>query len=98
MPYVSLGYAAQEAQLQVQQLNVSLEDNSVVSTSGSTATINCGQAVQEVRSCLFIDDSAGTVAPVTAANTTVSGSNVTLTLSAAMAAHDELRLDVILVS
>ena len=71
-----------------QTLVLKKADNQVVSTSGSTATINVGQAISEVRCALFVDDSAGTSAPVVASNRSVSGNSVTLTLSAALADAD----------
>lgn len=82
--------AVQETCLSVQELTVKLADNQIVSTSGSTATINVYENIKEVRSCQFFDDSAGTAAPVTAANRAVSGTQVTLTLSAPLAAADAI--------
>lgn len=79
-----------EVCLSVQELTVTLADNQIVSTSASTATINVGEPIKQVRSCTFFDDSAGTSAPVTAANRTISGNTVTLTLSAPLAAADAI--------
>ena len=67
-----------------------------MSTSGSTATIDCGQVISEVRCALFVDDSAATVAPVVAANRSVSGEFVTLTLSAPLAAADAIILEYVI--
>jgi len=92
MSYLSTGSAAQAVQLQVQELIVNINDSQVVSTSASTVTIDCGQEVASVKEALFIDNSAGTIAPVVAASQSISGSNVTLTLSAALAADDSVRL------
>ena len=92
MAYLSQGSAAQGVQLKVQELIVSNKDTAVVSTSASTITIDCGQAVSAVREALFIDDSAATVAPVVASNQSISGSTVTLTLSAPFANNDSVRL------
>ena len=92
MSYLSVGSDAQRVQLQVEELIVQIGDTSVVSTSGSTATIDCGQTVTSVVEALFIDNSAGTIAPVVAADRVVSGSQVTLTLSAPFAANDSIRL------
>lgn len=97
MSYVSTDSNVQDVQLKVQQLVVTLQDNSVVSTSASTATIDVKQTIDSVRCALFIDDSAGTSAPVTAANRSVSGSTVTLTLSAALAAADAIILEYVTV-
>lgn len=85
---------AQGIELKVQELVVKSLD-SIVTTSGSTATIDVGQTISEVRGALFIDDSAGTSAPVTAANRAVSGTTVTLTLSAALASADAIVLYVV---
>lgn len=79
-------------QLKVQELVVTKADAALVSTSGSTATIDVKEPIGEIRCALFIDDSAGTVAPVAAANRSVSGTSVTLTLSAAMADADSIVL------
>ncbi len=79
--------------LKVQSLVLKTSDNEVVSTSGVTATIELGETISEIRSAIFVDDSAGTAAPVTAANRAVSGTQVVLTLSAAMAAADAIKID-----
>ncbi len=92
MSYLSKNPSVQDLQLKVQELCVKLADVSVVSTSGSTATINVQETISEVRNAIFIDDSAGTAAPVVASNRSVSGSSVTLTLTAALAAADSIVL------
>jgi len=92
MSYLSNDASVQRVQLKVQELCVKLSDNEIVSTSGSTATIDVQQDISEVRSALFIDDSAGTSAPVVASNRSVSGSSVVLTLSAPLAAADSIIL------
>lgn len=89
--YLSQGSQAQGIQLNVQELVVVITD-SIVTTSGSTATIDVGQAINTIQGALFADDSAATVAPVVFANQVVSGSTVKLTLSAAMATHDYIVL------
>lgn len=91
MSYLSVGSDAQRTQLKVQELVVKSIDN-IVTTSGVTATIDVQQTISEVRAALFIDDSAATSAPVVAANRSVSGSTVTLTLSAALASADAIVL------
>lgn len=75
-------------QLKVQEVCVKLGDSYIVSTSGSTATLDFQETLTEVRSVIFTDDSAGTAAPVVAANRVVSGTTVVLTLSAPLAAAD----------
>jgi hypothetical protein len=97
MPYVSSQYAQQAVQLAVQSMTVQLADNSVVSTSGSTATVDVGNDIDHVTCALFVDDSAATCAPVVASNRSVSGSTVTLTLSAALAADDAIILQYVTV-
>lgn len=84
--------AVMSVQLKVQELNVKLSDSQIVSVSGSTATIDVGETISEIRSATFLDDSAGTNAPVVASNRSVSGSAVTLTLSAPLAAADCITL------
>lgn len=96
MSYLSLNAAVADVQLKVQSLVLKKADNQVVSTSGSTATVDVGQPIQEVRAVLFIDDSAGTSAPVTAANRVVSANAVTLTLSAALADADCLIVEYVI--
>lgn len=92
MSYLSKGSDAQAQQLKVQELVVGFADTQLYTASGSTITVDCGQTVSAVKNCLFIDDSAGTVAPVVAASVSISDSDVTLTLSAAFAANDSVRL------
>lgn len=90
--YLSQGSQAQFIQLNVQELVVQITD-SIVTTSGSTATIDVGQAINTVVGALFADDSAATVAPVVAANRVISGTTVKLTLSAPLAANDFIILN-----
>lgn len=90
--YQSKDSGVQQAQLKVQEVCVKLSDTQVVSTSGSTATIDVKETIGEIRQALFLDDSAGTNAPVVASNRSVSGTAVTLTLSAAMTSADSITL------
>lgn len=90
--YVAKSPAPQAVQLKVQELTLTLNDTAVLSNSGTTATLNLGENVSEVRTASFTDDSAGTGAPVVASNRTISGSIVTLTLSAAMAVNDAITI------
>jgi hypothetical protein len=94
--YQSKDSAVQQVQLKVQHLSLKMSDNQVVSTSGVTATIDLQEPIGEIRSAIFIDDSAGTAAPVAAANRAVSGNQVVLTLSAAMAAADCIELSYVI--
>ena len=91
MSYLSQGSETQGIQLVVQELIVNISDP-IVTVSASTATIDCGQTIATVREALFIDDSAGTVAPVQASNQVISGTTVKLTLSAPLAANDAINL------
>lgn len=86
--FISKSSSVLSVQNKVQQLVVKLSDSAVVSSSGLTVTINVGEEIEEVRSALHVDDSAGTVAPVAAANRSVSGTSVVLTLAAAMTDAD----------
>lgn len=78
-------------QLKVQELVLTLADT-IISNSGSVCTVDVKEPIVEVRSASFLDDSAGTGAPITAANRVISGTTVALTLSAAMAANDCITL------
>lgn len=89
--FLSQGSSTQFVELNVQELIVIITDP-IVTTSGSTATIDCGQTIATVREALFIDDSAATVGPVTAANQVISGTTVKLTLTAPMATSDAIML------
>ena len=97
MSYLSKSAPVASAQLAVQELVVQLSDNQIVSVSGSTATINVGETLDHVVCAIFVDDSAATSAPVVAANRSVSGSSVTLTLSAPLAAADAIILEYVTV-
>lgn len=88
MSYQAKDEAVQSVQLKVQELVVKLSDNQVISASASDVTIDVQESIAEVRCALHMDDSAGTIAPVVAANQLISGTSVKLTLSAAMAAAD----------
>jgi len=87
MSFLSTDPVVQDIQLKVQELCVKLGD-ACISTSGSTVTVDVQQSIVEVRSAIFVNDSAGTAAPVAAASRSISGTSVTLTLSAALAASD----------
>jgi hypothetical protein len=52
----------QDVQLKVQQLVLKTADTDVLSGSGTTSVVVAfGQAVGEVRACLHLDDSAGSL-------------------------------------
>lgn len=91
--FISKDSSVLDVQNKVQQLVVKLSDSQVVSVSGLVATIDVKETLGEVRCALHVDDSAGTVAPVAAANRSVSGSSVALTLGAALASADCIILE-----
>lgn len=92
MSYQSQDSAVLGVQLKVQEVCVTLADVEVVSISGLTATVKLGQPIKAIRAALHVDDSAGDVLPVAAADRAVSGNQVVLTLSAALAAADAIIL------
>lgn len=96
MAYQSSDSLVLANQLSVQEVNLQLSDAAILSTSASTVTINLQQPIGKVTSAIFFDDSAGTDAPVTAANRSISGNSVTLTLSAAFAANDTIKLNYVI--
>ena len=96
MAYQSKDSLVLENQLQVQEVNVQITDAAILSTSASTVTINLQEPIGKVTSALFFDDSAGTVASIPAASRTVSGNSVTLTLAAAFAANDTIKLNYVI--
>lgn len=83
-------------QLSVQEVNLQLSDASIMSTSGSTVTINLSQPIGKVTSAMFFDDSAATVASIAATARVVSGNSVTLTLAAPFAANDTIKLNYVI--
>lgn len=89
--YQSKDDAVLGLQLKVQELCVKMSDVGVLSTSGSTATIDVKESVKEVRAALHCDDSVG-IYLIAQSGISISGSQVTLTLSAAMAAQDSIIL------
>lgn len=101
MSFYSQGAATQGIQLVVQEVVVALGDQ-IVTTSASTITVDLGQPIASIRAAVFLDDSAATNLPVTFANQAIgTGSNtnlVTLTLSAAFAIHDSVRISFTLVN
>lgn len=78
--------------LKVQELCLKLSDSGVLSAgAGTTVVIQLGEPVAEVRAALHCDDSVG-VYLIAQSGIAISGSQVTLTLSAAMAANDSVIL------
>ena len=89
--YQSKDSAVHGLQLKVQELCVKLADSQVVSVSGLDVTIDVKEAVGEVRSAIHCDDSIG-LSLIAQAGIAVSGSQVTLSLSNALAAADSIIL------
>jgi hypothetical protein len=90
--YQSKDEAVLGLQLKVQELCVKKSDVGVLSVGAGTAvTVDLKEPVKEVRAALHCDDSVG-VYLVAQSGISISGSQVTLTLSAAMAAEDSIVL------
>lgn len=99
MSYPSKDEAVRSVQLKVQEVCVKKSDTAIVATSGSTAIIQLGETISEVRAAIHCDDSvpgAVLIAQSAIAIGTPSGgvasSQVTLTLGAALAAGDAIIL------
>ena len=87
--YQSKDDAVLGLQLKVQELCVKMSDVGVLSTSSLTAVINVQEPVKEVRAALHCDDSVG-IYLIAQSGISISGSQITLSLSAAMAAQDSI--------
>ena len=74
--------------LKVQELCVKKSD-SIVSVVGLDVTVDVGEAVAEVRNVIHCDDSVG-LSLIASSGIVVSGSQITATLSNAMASADSL--------
>jgi hypothetical protein len=81
-----------DVQLKVQELILKLEDNQVISASGSTVTVTVNETITEIRSATFIKDSTATAYVINAANTVNNGTSATFTLSTAMLAADTFKV------
>jgi hypothetical protein len=76
--------------LKVQELCLKLSDIGVIALgAGTDVVIQVGEPVSQVRSVVHCDDSFGLVL-IAQAGIAVSGSQITVTLSSAMAANDSL--------
>jgi hypothetical protein len=74
-------------QLKVQELVVKKADAALVSVSGLDVTVDVKEPVKEVRSAIHCDDSVG-LSLIAQAGIVISGSQMTLTLSNALADND----------
>jgi hypothetical protein len=90
--YQSKDSGVQSVQLKVQELCLNLSDTAVISSSGSTVTIDFKEPVKEFRSVVFQKASDGSLsgAPFVGASTT--GNATTFTLAAPMAAGDSITI------
>jgi DNA-binding protein YbaB len=83
----------QAVQLKVQQLVLKSTDNEVLSGAGSTTiTVTFGQAIEEIRACIHLDDSAPDVLLVPQSDIVFNGAKTvaTITLSAALEADKDV--------
>jgi hypothetical protein len=88
--YQSKDDAVLGLQLKVQELCVKMSDVAVLSVgSGTDVTIDVKEPVGEVRAALHCDDDVG-VYLIAQAGIAISGSQITLTLSAAIADDDSI--------
>lgn len=90
--YQSKDDAVLGLQLKVQEICVKKSDVGVLSVgAGTDVTIDVKEPVKEVRAALHCDDSVG-VYLIAQAGIAISGSQITITLSAAIAAEDSIIL------
>lgn len=90
--YQSKDDAVLGLQLKVQEICVKTSDVGVLSVGvGTDVTIDVKESVKEVRAALHCDDSVG-VYLIAQAGIAISGSQITITLSAAIAAEDSIIL------
>jgi endonuclease V-like protein UPF0215 family len=79
----------QAVQLKVQELVVKKSDTQLVTVDGLDVTINFKEPVVEVLAALICDDSVG-LYMIAQSGIAISGNEVTLTLSAALADEDTI--------
>ena len=88
--YQSKDEAVLGLQLKVQELCVKKSDVGILSVgAGTNVTIDVKEPVKQVRAALHCDDSVG-VYLIAQAGIAISGSQITLTLSAAIADEDSI--------
>jgi len=92
MSYQSNQPQVLDLQLKVQELVVQLGDTGVLSGTGTSITVDVGQAIGKVISARHVDDSAAAILVVAAANRAVSGNTVVLTLAQALTAADSITI------
>jgi hypothetical protein len=87
--YQSKDDAVLGLQLKVQEICAKKADVAIVSVSGLNVTIDVKESVKEVRCAIHCDDSIG-LSLIAQAGITISGSQVTLALSNALADNDSI--------
>lgn len=88
MSYESKVPKVHAQQLKVQELTVRYADAGLYTASVSGILVDLGEGTPVVYSCIFIDNSAVTSAPIAAANMSVSGTIVNIGLTAPFATSD----------
>lgn len=76
--------------LKVQELCVKVGDPVLSGAGTPVVTIEVGEAVEEVRAAMHVDDSAGSILVIAAADRSVSGSQITLNLASALSSADAI--------
>lgn len=89
--YQSKDDAVLGLQLKVQEICAKKSDVAIVSVSGLNVTIDVKEPVKAVRCAIHCDDSIG-LSLIAQSGITISGSQVTLALSNALAAEDSVIL------
>jgi len=87
--YQSKDDAVLGLQLKVQEICAKKADVAIVSVSNLNVTIDVKESVKEVRCAIHCDDSIG-LSLIAQAGITISGSQVTLALSNALADNDSI--------
>lgn len=91
MSFLSSKAEIQNQQLKVQEVSIRFSDLGLYTASGSDVTVDLGEAPTIV-SVLHLDNSGPTCVMIAASAIAVSGNSVTVTLGAAFAANDILRI------
>ena len=91
MSFLSSKAEIQNQQLKVQEVSIRFSDLGLYTASGLDVTVDLGEAPTIV-SVLHLDNSGPTCVMIAASAIAVSGNSVTVTLGAAFAANDILRI------
>lgn len=76
--------------LKVQELCVKVGDSVLTGAGTPVVKIQVGEAVEEVRAAMHVDDSAGSVLAIKASDRSVSGSEITLNLASSLSSADAI--------